>query len=220
ACRMGGAPAEMAGRIERLMRIKAGEEKAGRFSVCDDATSGFLAGRCAVHAQRIVRADREMRFAALAAQLGEREKPAFAQLRAAAEIYANKSAGGEIDRSGTMRVAFVVARQAEVLSGFTTLLFALEDRRTPRPGVSFVDIDARLNTIYQGIMASAFPPSGIPGGIERNGIRNAERAWIAYRDSWVAFAMARYPWLDSSLLKAHLTEERVAFLENIEAMVD
>lgn len=220
ACRMGGAQAEMAGRIERLMRIRAGEESASGFSVCDDATSGFLAGRCAVHEQRIVEADRDARLAALALQFDDGEKQAFAELRTAAETYATESGGGEIDQTGTMRAAFVTARQDEVRSAFTTLLFMLEARRAPAPGVDFADIDARLNAIYQGIMAAHFPFADMPGGITPDGIREAERAWLAYRDAWVAFAEARHPWLDTGVLKAHLTQERTAFLKQLQSIVE
>lgn len=220
ACRMDGAPAEMAGRIERLMRIRAGEETVGSFSVCDDATSGFLAGRCALHEWRLDQAERSARLEALASQFDGSQKQAFAQLREAVETYATLTAGGEIDQTGTMRVAFIVARQDEVLSNFTMLLFTLEDRRAPRPGVVFADIDASLDVTYQGIIAVRLPSSDMPGGITPGGIREAQRAWNAYRDSWVAFAVARYPWLDTSVLKAHLTQERAAFLKNLEVMFE
>lgn len=220
ACRMGGAPAEMAGRIERLMRIRAGEEAVSSFSVCDDATSGFLAGRCALHEWRIAEADRNAQFAALASQFDDGEKQAFTQLRKAAETYATQSAGGEIDQTGTMRVAFIATRQDEVLSGFTMLLFALENRLPPKPDVGFADLDARLNAIFQDVMAADFPLADLPGGITRDGIREAARAWIGYRDAWVAFAEARHPWLSTSVLKAHLTQERYAFLRKLRDMVE
>ncbi|WP_372922345.1 hypothetical protein [Roseovarius sp.] len=220
ACRMGGAPAEMAGRIERLMRIRAGEEAVSSFSVCDDATSGFLAGRCALHEWRITQADRNAQFALLASQFDDGEKQAFAQLRKAAETYATQSAGGEIDQTGTMRVAFITARQDEVLSGFSMLLIALEDQLPPKPDVGFADLNARLNAIFQDVMAARFPFDDLPGGITRDGIRDAARAWIGYRDAWVAFAEVRHPWLNTSALKAHLTQERYAFLKNLRDMVE
>lgn len=220
ACQMNGAPAEMAARIERLTRIKAGEETAGGFSVCEDATSGFLAGRCALHVWHIAQADRNAFFATLASQFDDSQKRAFAQLRKVVETYATHSASGETDQTGTMRVAFTVARQEEVLSGFTTLLFTLEDRRAPQPSVGFAATDARLNAIYQGIMASRFPSAYMSGGIKAHGIREAERAWIAYRDAWVAFAEARHPWLNTDVLKVHLTQERMAFLEQLQRMVE
>ena len=124
ACRMGGAPAEMAGRIERLMRIRAGKEAGGSFSVCDDATSGFLAGRCALQDWRIAQADRNALFATLASQFDDNQKQAFVQLRKAVETYATDSASGETDQTGTMRIAFIVARQEEVLSNFTKRPFS------------------------------------------------------------------------------------------------
>lgn len=220
ACRMGGAPAEMAGRIERLVRIRAGEEAASGFSVCDDATSGFLAGRCAVHEQRIVEADRNARLAVLASQFDDGEKQAFAEVRTAADTYATESSGGEIDQTGTMRAVFVTARQDEVRSAFTTLLFALEARRSPEPGADFAEIEARLNAIYGRVMAAHFPFAGMPSGITPDGVREAERAWIAYRDAWVAFAEARHPWLETGVLKAHLTQERAAFLKQLQGVVE
>lgn len=220
ACRMDGAPAEMAGRIERLMRIRAGEETVGSFSVCDDATSGFLAGRCALHEWRLDQAERSARLEALASRFDDGEKQAFGQLRKVVEVYATQSAGGEIDQTGTMRVAFIVARQDEVLSAFTRLLFALEDRRAPKPGVGFANLDARLDVIFQDVMATRFPQDDMLGGITLDGIREAQLAWIAYRDAWVAFAEARHPWLNTDLIKAHLAQYRAAFLKEIQGVVE
>jgi hypothetical protein len=40
------APAEISGRLQHLARIEAGEEAAGGYDFCDDATSGLTTGWC------------------------------------------------------------------------------------------------------------------------------------------------------------------------------
>ena len=46
-----------------------------------------------------------------------------------------------------------------------------------------------------------------PGTVTRTGIREAQRAWIDYRDAWIAFAAGHYWQLDDSLA-TWLTRQR------------
>ena len=47
------------------------------------------------------------------------------------------------------------------------------------------------------------------GQIQPEGINGAERAWLKYRDAWVAFAKAHYPNTDPSAWLAMLTQNRL-----------
>ena len=51
------------------------------------------------------------------------------------------------------------------------------------------------------------------GTVNKDGIRTAQRAWLRYRDAWLAFARIRYPQLNADSLRAALTEKRTASLQ-------
>src|SRR5436190_1450614 len=53
ACLVEGAPAEVEGRVMRLVEMKRTGWAGGDFNACDDATSGKLTGECAALADRI-----------------------------------------------------------------------------------------------------------------------------------------------------------------------
>ena len=52
------------------------------------------------------------------------------------------------------------------------------------------------------------------------GVASAEKAWIRYRDAWLAFAKARYPALPLAALATRLTHERTMQLSDVPAAED
>jgi hypothetical protein len=55
-------------------------------------------------------------------------------------------------------------------------------------------------------------PVESPGAVTREGIRDAQRAWLRYRDSFLAFASVKYPKISRDSLAAWLTDKRTAML--------
>ena len=49
--------------------------------------------------------------------------------------------------------------------------------------------------------------------MQKDGIRDAQRAWLRYRDAFLAFAALRYPQVTRDSLSAWLTEKRTKMLE-------
>jgi uncharacterized protein YecT (DUF1311 family) len=213
ACYIEGAPLEVAGRIEHLMKIKRDQNGDDTFSVCDDVTSGFLAGLCAVHEQRIAKAAQDAHLEEFSAKLSSAQEAAFSRLRSAVNEYAAKSAANEVDQTGSMRGVFVTQREDDILTAWGELISALEKGDMPKPKMTFAASDRNLNRVYKRIMANPMPYADMPGSVTRDGIRQAERAWIKYRDAWISFAASRYPMVDEVALKSYLTELRTAFLE-------
>ncbi len=84
-------------------------------------------------------------------------------------------------------------------------------------------MDARLNKAYRAIMhpgPADKPQYEIATGITPDGIKEAQRAWLKFRDAWVAFGKVRYPAVSAHAWKAMLTERRVNDLEDLKDMVD
>lgn len=56
--------------------------------------------------------------------------------------------------------------------------------------------------------------------ITRTGIAESQRAWNAYRDTWMRFARTRHPRIDPDSLAGHLTTRRIEQLRALLAEVD
>src|SRR4051794_12000297 len=206
ACGIEGAPAEMLGRIGDLTerRTKSGED----FDYCDDITSGNSGGQCAEHGAEIDGAKRDAVWARLTAAWTPAEKQALVRLKAVHKAFAEAHAEGEVDMTGTLRGAFYVEAVEKVDKALLAMVQRLEAGRPPAFGhAQFVAADAALNARYRKELQST-EPSDTPGAVTRDGIRSAQRAWLAYRDAFLAFAALRYPKVPRETLAAWLTADR------------
>lgn len=216
ACRMQGARAEVHGRVRHLQALKDLPDPGTGFHFCDDITSGLAMGYCAGHAARLDAEDRKRRLARLTRDWREADRTAFEPLHAAASAFARASADNEVDMSGSGRVAFHVQHEQRMLDAFVALLSTLESDSLP---VASADeraaADARLNAVYRQLMVPPQPADGASGAPDRIGygtvtradVRVAQRAWLAYRDAWIAFAAQRY-WQMEDSVATWLTRRR------------
>jgi hypothetical protein len=214
ACEESWAPAEAHARVLHLDRLKRDPRAAPDFEYCDHVTSGYAAGFCAGHGARIAQARRDAAIAALTAAWTPAEKAALTRLRIAAEAYAEAHAQGEVDGSGTLRIALWIEAQQEVLDEMLARL-----RRLEAGGVTWGDFrsaDARLNADYRKVMNAPASETQFWGTISKEGIRDAQRAWLRYRDAFLALAAVRYPQANRDALAAFLTAERIRKLHGLE----
>jgi uncharacterized protein YecT (DUF1311 family) len=212
ACGIEGAPAESHGRVTHLASLRAGQAAQGsEFHYCNDVTSGLAAGYCAGHASSIAQAARDAELVRLTAGWGADERAAFALLREAFEAYAEAHANSG-DMTGTLRMALWISARDGARDEFLATLRRLEAREVPSAAAAqFRTADAALNSAWRALMRSELPNQGI-GGPTREGLREAQRAWIRYRDAFIAFAALRYPQVGRSAVAALLTRQRTALL--------
>jgi hypothetical protein len=207
ACGIEGAPDGDA-RPDRRPHRLGGPRGAGEFDYCDDITSGNSGGQCAEHLAGIERAKRDSIWTRLTAAWSPAEKQALARLKAAHKAFAEAHAEGEVDMTGTLRGAFYVEAVEKLDKALLAMVQRLEAGRAPALGhAQFVAADAALNARYRKEIQS-IEPSDAPGAVTRDGIRSAQRAWIAYRDAFLAFASVRYPRVPRDALAAWITAER------------
>lgn len=211
ACQVEGAPAEVDGRVKHLQKLKA-EHWTGRdFSFCDDVTSGDAGGLCASHDAAIADARRSERLAHLTDGWPAADRSAFAKLRAAEQAYVKASSGNEVDLTGTLRAALVIHHEQELEEAFVGLLADLEAGKVPALSASaFEAADAELRATYRRLMAG---PDPVLGTVTKKGIHTAQRAWLHYRDAWVAFAAVKFPAVSANNLQARLIRERTKQLQ-------
>jgi len=212
ACNLDGAPAEMDGRVNHLAKLRDQRWAGHDFSFCDDITSGYAQGLCAAHDAAMEDAKREQRLSAVMAGWSDAEKRAFQPLERAEKGYAEARAGNEVDQSGTARAAMAIDEQQDQEKDFLDLLQSLETGTVPATTGKQVDAaDAELNAAYQRIQHVNNTASW--GTVTKDGIRMTQRAWLRYRDAWIAFARVRYPRVAPESLVATLTEKRTALLQ-------
>lgn len=228
ACEAGGAPAEMDARLAHIESLKQsptgqglqGCEKPasaqrpychGVLDICDDITSGAMGGVCASLQSDIEAQKTAADFARITGKFTPAQAAMFAKLDAAARKYFEAHASNEIDLSGTARGEFFIEERDAMLKAFRDEVAAFESGKAPGPApVSYVAADKKLNDVYATTLKRSFY-----GTINKNGVRDTQRAWLPYRDAWVAFAASRYPNIPADAVKAFLTTQRTRALEKI-----
>lgn len=208
ACGIDGAPAESHGRVTHLaeLRRKGG---AADFDYCEDITSGLAGGYCASHEESVAAAKREAAYAQLTAAWSPAQKAALARLRAAHKAFAEASGEGEVDHGGTARASMEIGAEETLRDELLAMLRQLEARRAPAYGhAQYAAADAALNAAYRKQLRGVEADAGA-GAVTRQGIQGAQRAWLAYRDAFLAFAAVRYPAVPRESLATWLTEKRI-----------
>jgi uncharacterized protein YecT (DUF1311 family) len=212
------AKAEMEARIAHL---STGPASGKPFDQCDDITSGAMGGVCAGLRESRSRSVREARLERAAHALPAASLNAFARLRLAAESYARAGAGEE-DMQGSAAADFAIQHEARLREEFMqAALDAIAGKLPPASKDSFVERDRQLNQLYQAVMTA---PSRQPDWPDRIGdstiahadVRKAERAWLAYRDAFLAFGASLPSGPDPAAIKTLLTGQRIAELRRVE----
>jgi uncharacterized protein YecT (DUF1311 family) len=213
ACGIEGAPMESHGRVTHLAELKAKGWKGQDFHFCDDVTSGLAMGYCASHEANMAGARRNAALAAMTAGWTAAEKAAFERLRTAHSAYVEAHGSGEVDLTGTARGAMVIEAEEALRDELVEVLERLRSGRAlPTPASRLPAEDAALNAAYRKRLQEAAAGVAHPGAVTAEGIREAERAWLRYRDAFLAFAAAKFPRVPRAELAAWLTRQRTALL--------
>jgi uncharacterized protein YecT (DUF1311 family) len=215
ACEAGGAPAEVSTRLDHIeslaTRIAIGDEK---LNFCDDITSGFMEGFCAASISELADQKRSRSLDAISAQMSPVQREAFLQLVNKEEAYSRAHAIGEIDLSGTARAMFQIDAEQTLRDDFLAALQSFESGKVPDGSArAYKDADARLNLAYQKAIVIAEVHRRDYGAVQPSGIRNAERAWLKYRNAWKTFAKLRYPGVLPEAWLILLTNDRTSILD-------
>jgi uncharacterized protein YecT (DUF1311 family) len=220
ACEYGGAPAEVRFRLDHLARIEA-DPQAARIDLCDDITSGHMSGLCAGRDAHFAAHGRAKAWQTLQADWTPEQRAAWRRLRDAADAYFEKTSAYEIDLSGTARNVFLVgARERQETQLLEDVQQFERGARPEQSSASLAPLDATLNAVYRDVRArlraGASPhDTDLLGTIDADGVRDTQRAWLRYRDAFVAFAVTRWPDVEGDAWRAWLTDRRTGDLEAI-----
>jgi hypothetical protein len=215
ACGIDGAPAESHGRVLHLQDLKTRKWAGSDFHFCDDITSGLAMGYCADHQASIAGTRREAALAELTRPWTGAEKQAFRRLQQAHAAFVEAHGNGEVDLSGTARAAMQINAEERLRDELLDMLQRQARGEAPRLGPDrFRSADAALNAAYRRRIEETIAPAPA-GAVTRAGIREAQRAWLRYRDAFLAFARIKFPQVPRDSLATWLTENRTAMLVGV-----
>jgi len=174
-----------------------------------------MQGWCADLQERFEKAKRERRLSEITANWTAAEKTAFRKLeKATAECFA-ASSQNEVDRSGTGRAAFEIEAEASLNDAFVGAVQRFEKGEFPNFTASdFSNADAALNSIYDKIASDLNSTIGATT-IVPQGVRDAERAWLRYREARVKFPSVKLPKVPAESWTTWLTKERLRALQGL-----
>lgn len=214
ACEEGWAPAEFSARIEHLESMQKSAGADAKFSYCDDITSGAMEGYCAAYFRELADQDRAKTLDAIPERFTPAQRDAFSELVLAQQAYALAHGNGEIGSSGTARSMYAIDAEQTLRGDFLAAVQSFEAGHYPGGSpASFAEADARLNLAYKKAVAYAEAHKADNGAVQPDGIRDAERAWLKYRDAWVAFAKLRYPAVLAEAWLTLLSKDRTSILD-------
>ncbi|MDB5710698.1 MAG: hypothetical protein JWL96_2768 [Sphingomonas bacterium] len=214
ACTIDASPAEYEQRITHLERMRDAPDA---FDYCDDITSGFGLGLCTYRWSRggAVERDRELRT--LAAAFPKGSAPLYRAMKTAFDAFVTAH-DGEVDQSGTNRTMMVIMEQDKVRDQFVLDLHRLKEGKWPAlSGDDARAADAQLNASYRKLLAAIVTPDDYPQP-HRKDVRDAQRAWLIYRDAYVRFAAIVAPAISGDAILARLTRLRLAQIEHSDAL--
>jgi uncharacterized protein YecT (DUF1311 family) len=209
----GGAAAEYEGRVFSINQMRANVDSGRDFDYCNDVTSGLMQGYCAGRDADIEKRKRNAKLAEYMSSWTEGEKRSFEKLRLIWEKYLEVSLN-EVDQSGTGRSAFMTAHTELLENNFASSMDEFNQGKFPTYSKEdFAQVDYELNMIYKKIQGRTGDQSLSWGTVTRIDIKNAQRAWLKFRDAWVVFANQKYPLVAAVVWKTWLTRERIELLK-------
>lgn len=215
ACAVWGAPVDNDNLVQALDARRRGGPADEPFDYCPDVTPGAsnVSGPvCVAHEARQAQPVRAARLAVLTRDFSPAAHKAYEALNAAQARFievrqANEAPPGAMNRAAPLWISEEAldahVEQLEQLAGAA--------RVTADGGLRVQD--KTLNRIY-GVAMGELPArqEAQAGDITRDGVRETERAWLAYRDAWLAFAPVAWPKASTEALAARLTRDRVGQL--------
>jgi uncharacterized protein YecT (DUF1311 family) len=165
-----------------------------------------MMGYCENIASRRADQKRAEEVSRLVASWPADQQTALATLRAALDAFV-AAHDGEVDLGGTARAAMVIGEEEAQRQAFIALLERAEAGKTGAASMARAKAtDAQLNATWRQLKATS--DSKASATVKLADIQKAQRAWLLYRDAWVAFGKLRYPNVAASTWLALLTQQR------------
>lgn len=211
--RGGEVPAEFESAVKKVYSDwKKGVVK--EFDICDYVLSGSGEQFCARRETEEEEAAWEARLKTWSEALGK-SAPLLQAAFAAAVRFIDTKAEYEEGHGGSGRGAFILESENEQKNRYLALIDSVRRGYAPKPANALSMSDQHLNQTYLRVRQELAKKAmdGFP--VTLDGLKQAQRAWIPYRDASVALFLAINPALDKNGLTSWLTEKRIQDLEQV-----
>jgi len=217
ACKVEGTlPADKAYQVDYLQKLKLSKNAQEDFDMCAHVFSNPMILQCFDIKSRLETRKREEEWTLLKSKCTLPQQKAFDKLREASQVFFGEHVERETDKSGRLFAAIMSEEHSDLEKQMLKMLKACDQCKFPTFTLQqFQDADKQLNTLYKKAMNTEFPDSW---GISPSGIKTTQRAWIKYRDAWVAFGHEKCPNISTESWKTIITNERVTQLSSLANM--
>lgn len=200
-------------RIKHLAKLRKEKWEGSSFSICDDTTSGYWQGNCEWLKERIAKDKRNNRLKAITLKWSELKQKEFVWLENKFNHFVKLRTNNEVDLSGTARSAMQIEEESSLRNEFLTKVEMLNNDTPPQfTPDQYAEADKEINSIYTKILSK---PDFSYGSVTRDGIKQTQRSWLAYRDAWVIFGQHQFPTVSKESWKTWLTKERTRMLKDL-----
>jgi hypothetical protein len=207
ACTVGGAGAEISGRLSRLLAARTTGNLEDAMDVCDDVTSGYMSGYCAAHVERVAAVPRNARRRAASSTMPQVELKALDT--AAARFFEARSTW-EVDLTGTMRAVFSIEEQAKLEDELVLTLEHLKDATFVPPHADPKPLELELSKLMAtSISRKTDSPATMIGSVTSGGIRKTQKQWLRYRDKLVELVRKVRPAAELDDWRASIIQSRL-----------
>ena len=186
------------------------------FDSCEWSATTVSMSFCSGVASEVAKSRQTNRYKATVSQWPQSHQAAFWAAKRAYDAYVHSVESKETYMGGTIRTMRANAAGESLQDAFASNFDTFNQGKLPSTSPAlFAQNDADLNRIYRQAIAASTKATQVEkqagdseDEIRPAGIRDTERAWLAYRDAWADFATLHYPqtnreaWLDS------LTQQR------------
>lgn len=207
ACRLeSAAAAETEMRVLRLDAMKRVRAPLAPFDYCDDLTSGFASTECAALDRDRALNERARSDEQMSTGWSDGRKGLLARLRTAEDAYAAERMEHESREGGggSWPAFYAFGLGADVHEESRDVMKLVTSGSWAAAGYDPAASDRALNVVDRRALSGP----GIDERLTPDGLRDAERAWIAYRDAWIALAREVAPGSERAVA-AELTQRRV-----------
>ncbi|HEX7831632.1 MAG TPA: lysozyme inhibitor LprI family protein [Thermoanaerobaculia bacterium] len=212
------APAEFEGMFEHVQQMRDGVTDAN-LHFCDHVTSGYGASYCANLRYEELMPELDAKLDAARKRVAPKSQ--FDALKKAADAYVDAETEriGEQSRGGTGYAAFTLEAEMNAKNTFVEAVEQWTSKRAPIASTADAKrADDALNANYRSAQDD-IEAMGEEFVSWKTYLRDAQRAWIAYRDAFATFYVAQWRGqaADDVLRReivAQLTRERAAELKD------
>lgn len=206
---------------EMLDEFDNAVKNTGRFDACANGSGDF--GRrfsylCLGLQNTQASTEIRNRQKAISASLSPMLKASFLALRAAQQKFqeAFLKMQGDGCEGGSGCGPIMEDYELAVARSWLAALKSIQTNSPPCSGVSasaFEKLDAKINQLYKKMLKdNAGQTAYLSGASIASSDRDADRAWLAYRDAWVRFGQLRWPGTPADQWRAWQTQEWISLL--------